>query len=123
MKKTTIKEKVAKFFESNQVEKIHTTSDGYLFLQADHAKSHGRTLENKKVETHNRTAPKSATIEPVKSPFLDQSVSKIAEALADKKDIAELQALIEEEKAAEDTRKTAIEAIEARIAALKEENE
>ncbi|WBX72900.1 hypothetical protein PG913_08285 [Tenacibaculum pacificus] len=48
-------ENIQEYFNANKlVDKVFTTSDGFIFLQHQLATIHSNTLSNKKVETFNR---------------------------------------------------------------------
>lgn len=126
MAKVNIEEQAKKYLKGNNVKAIHATADGFLFQHKPDAVAHGKTLEDKNVTTFKRS--KDVAVEkaaPANEPkgFLDQSVKNITEALPGKEDVAELEAYLAEEKAAEKPRTTAVEAIEARIAELTEDKQ
>mgnify|MGYP005831282249 CR=1 FL=1 len=125
MAKVNIEEQAKKYLKGNNVKEIHATADGFLFQHKPDAVAHGKTLEDKNVTTFKRSKEVAASKEAPAEPkgFLDQSVKNISEALPGKEDVAELEAYLAEEKAAEKPRTTAVEAIEARIAELTEEKE
>lgn len=124
MGKLTPEQRAKKFLDSNKgVKKIHATSDGFLFQHKPDAVSHGKKLEDKNVTTYSRSAKVDAPAKDTEPKgFLDQSVAKIKAALPGKKDVAELEGYLEQEKAQEDPRTTALEAIESRIAELTKED-
>jgi len=116
MSKTTIEQKAKKYLKENKIPQIYATSDGFLFTHQPDAINHGRTLDKKDVQTFKNGSSEPETAK--KSPFLDQSIKDMKAALPEKKDVAELEAYLEEEKAQEDPRAGAIEAIEAAIEEL-----
>lgn len=108
------------YFERNsKVTELTGTSDGFLFERKQDALSHSTTLENKQLETFTKgdVKAKKAT-EDTRGVFLKLSVKKIQKQLPEMQDVEVLKALVIEEKAQEDPRSTAIEAIEARIVEL-----
>lgn len=122
MKKTQA-ERAQSYFERNpQVTQLVGTSDGFLFERNQDALSHSITLENKELKKYNAPgAAKAETKTPTedtRSEFLKLSVKKIQKQLPEMKDVDALTAYLEEEKALEDSRSTAIDAIAARIAEL-----
>ncbi|MEO2064488.1 MAG: hypothetical protein ABGW97_16010 [Christiangramia sp.] len=124
MGKLTPEQQAKKYLKDNKaVKKIHATSDGFLFLHKPDAVSHGKKLEDKNVTTFSRSAKVDAPAKDEEPKgFLDQSVAKIKAALAAKEDVAELEGYLEQEKAQEEPRTTAVEAIESRIAELTKED-
>lgn len=117
MKKTQA-ERAQSYFERNsKVTELIGTSDGTLFERKQDALSHSTTLENKQLETFTKVDAKKAK-EDTRGEFLKLSVKKIQKQLPEMQDVEVLKALVIEEKAQEDQRSTAIEAIEARIVEL-----
>ena len=106
-----------KYLKDYKQDKIHATSDGYLFHHKPDAIAHGKKLKEKAVQTFTRN-DKAAAKETAKASFTDQKVTEIAKALPGIKDVKVLEGYLAEENAKEEPRTTAVAAIEERIAEL-----
>lgn len=119
------KEKAEKYLKANNVEAVHVTSDGFMFTRNHLAKQHGKTLEDKEVETFKAAKQKAETTEgtePQKPKrFLDNTVDDISAVLPEMDDLGMLEAYLAEEKNNKEPRSTAIEAIQKRIDELIED--
>ena len=103
------------FAQNQQLDEIFVTSDDFAFTNVNKAEGHASGLNDKTVEKHNRPGTGEAVAETTS--ILNQGVKKVIVALEGVNDIEVLNGLLEEEKANQN-RKTAVEAIEARIAAV-----
>lgn len=112
----TREKKVAQMFAQNSdLETVYVTSDDFGFKKESSADSHAQSLPDPKIETFIR-----AQFYPVEAPegidLLDLSVPKLTSAIAEETNIDTLQYLIDAEEAKEnDARKTAVEALQARL--------
>jgi hypothetical protein len=133
MKKSKIKENAALCLAANKTfDKIFMTSNGQGYTDANVAQSRQNSIDASKkvlvfgrdilVEKSTKTTETTTSNEPqtANTAVLEQSVPKLIEALKTVTDTTALQALLEAEKAkGDDTRSTAVKAIEDRIADTK----
>lgn len=103
------------FAQNPQLDEIFVTADDFAFTNVNKAEGHASGLADKTVEKHNR--PGTGEAVSATTSILNQGVKKVIVALEGVNDIEVLNGLLEEEKANQN-RKTAVEAIEARIAAV-----
>ena len=112
-KENSREKKIEQVFAQNpQLDEIFVTADDFAFTNVNKAEGHASGLADKTVEKHNRPGTGEAVSEAAS--ILNQGVKKVIVALEGVNDIEALNGLLEEEKAGQN-RKTAVEAIEARI--------
>jgi len=115
-KENSREKKIEQVFAQNpQLDEIFVTSDDFAFTNVNKAEGHASGLADKTVEKHNRPGTGEAVED--EASVLAQGVKKVIVALEGVNDIEVLNGLLEEEKANQN-RKTAVEAIEARLAAV-----
>ena len=115
-KENSREKKIEQVFAQNpQLDEIFVTSDDFAFTNVNKAEGHASGLADKTVEKHNRPGTGEAVSEAAS--ILNQGVKKVIVALEGVNDIEVLNGLLEEENAGQN-RKTAVEAIEARIKVL-----
>ena len=115
-KENSREKKIEQVFAQNpQLDEIFVTSDDFAFTNVNKAEGHASGLADKTVEKHNR--PGTGEAVSATASILNQGVKKVIVALEGVNDIEVLNGLLEEEQASQN-RKTAVEAIEARIAAV-----
>jgi len=128
--KELIEGSVSIFDRNKDLKKLHATSDGQYFLEENRANLHKNTKRNpvtgkdtlsvvpitrEDAKTAKDTLKNADKVE--KSPFLQQNVGDIKEALKTADDAAALKVYLAEEEGNE-PRTTAIEAIKAKIVEL-----
>ena len=118
MKDNSREKKVEQMFAQNpDINKVHVTADGFGFTAATRADSHAQSLKDKTVEVFTRDQFFPTEDAPVGDNELAKlSVPKLVKAIAEVNDIEALHAAKDAEEAkGENARKTAVEAIQARI--------
>jgi hypothetical protein len=122
-RKQLVAKSVALFKERTEAV-LYATSDGQFFVLKDRRNMHAKQqdlgtydIERKEVEEEiNEPAPAAISSKEDKP----QTVKQIQAEVAKTEDVEALEKMLEAEKALEDPRKTAVAAIEERIAELKE---
>lgn len=113
-------------FKDRNEKKLFVTSDGQFFIAADRANMHAKSkkaplnvyeITREEIEGGIKEADPADT-DSNETP--SQTVKQVKAEVAKMEDVEALEKMLEAEKALEDPRKTAIAAIEERIAELKE---
>lgn len=127
MSKLTLAERVKNYLEKSGDKEVFTTADNNLFRLARDARRHASTLDDKKVVRHDASTGKAREVKGKESDeqiaVADLTLDQLADRLKDVNDPAAVNAALEAEQDAEDTRKGAIELLEDKLKELAEEEE